>query len=54
MKVTVQKEKFLQFATVTKCHIPDLTNTYTQSDLQRPTLSFSLGISFPSKIISST
>jgi len=53
MKVNVLK-KFLQFEKVIRFQIPEVTNIYAASDLQKPTRSFSLGINFLSKIISST
>ena len=54
MKATVPKEKFLQFKTVTRCHVLEVANIFTASDLQKPTRSFSLGINFPCKINNST
>lgn len=48
MKVIVPKKKILHFMAVTKCYIPDVTNTYVSSDLQRPTLYFSFGDKFSS------
>jgi hypothetical protein len=54
MMVTVPKEKVLPFTTITRFHTPEVTNIYTAFNLQRSTLSFSLGINFLPKINSST